>query len=159
MNRTKAAKLKAKRGRPRLPTTEREPNGRKSRRMDAVTMREETAISEMPAVQRRIRQDNILPFKDKSGKLHTAEMQAMDPRRGYVLGLLFLDGTITEAQHEAGIRYAEDMARYYGLTGVPFPSPRAQNLFAVRGEASESERSEEHTSELQSRRDIVSRLL
>lgn len=108
--------------------------------MDAVTMRDETALSQTPAVQRRIREDNILPFRDKkSGKMLTAEQQAMDPRRGYTLGLMFMDGTITEDQHEAGIRYAEDMARYYGLTGVPFPSPRAQNLFSVRGEGAESE--------------------
>jgi hypothetical protein len=108
--------------------------------MDAVIQRDETALSEMPAVQRRIREDNIVPFRDKkSGKIVTPEQQATDPRRGYTLGLMLLDGTITEEQHEAGIRYAEDMARYYGLTGVPFPSPRAQNLFAVRGEAAESE--------------------
>ncbi len=62
---------------------------------------------------------------------------AADPRRGYVLGRIFMDGKITEAQHDAGLRYGEDMARYYGLTGVRFPSARAQNLFAVRGEDGE----------------------
>ena len=66
---------------------------------------------------------------------------ARDPRHGYVLGRMYLDGTINEAQHAAGLRYGEDMARYFGLTGVPFPSARAQNLFAVRstgGEDSDS---------------------
>lgn len=84
-------------------------------------------------VERRIRQDNIVPFKGKDGKLVTAEEQAADPRRGYTLGLMLIDGSITKEQHDAGVRYAEDMARYHGLTGVPFPSARAQNLFAVRG--------------------------
>lgn len=91
-------------------------------------------------VEQRIRRDNIVPFKGKDGKTVTAEEQAIDPRRGYVLGQMLLDGTIRDYQHEAGIRYAEDMARYLGLKGIPFPSPRAQNLFAVRGhEGEESE--------------------
>lgn len=64
----------------------------------------------------------------------TAEEQALDPRRGYVLGLMLLDGTLTKDQHDAGIRYAEEQSLYLGLTGTPFPSPRAQNLFAVRGD-------------------------
>lgn len=79
-------------------------------------------------VEQRIKRDNIIPFQGK-----TPEEQAIDPRRGYTLGLMWLDGTIQEHQHEAGIRYANDMARYLGLKGIPFPSPRAQNLFAVRG--------------------------
>lgn len=67
------------------------------------------------------------------------EEQANSVEAGYELGRLFLSDRITKLQHEAGKKYAEDMARYYGLTGVPFPSARAQNLFAVRGEAGESE--------------------
>lgn len=81
------------------------------------------------AVSRRIRHMGLV---DKGAE--TALKQAQDPRRGYVLGNLYLDGKITEGQHDAGIRYGEDMARYYGLTGVRFPSARAQNLFAVRGD-------------------------
>lgn len=88
-------------------------------------------------VERRIRQDNIIPFKAKDGRTVTAEEQAIDPRRGYVLGLMLLDGTIQEYHHEAGIRYAEDVVRYMALKGIPFPSPRAQNLFAVRGHSGE----------------------
>lgn len=63
--------------------------------------------------------------------------QAADPRYGYVLGRMLMDGTVNEVQHEAGIRYAEDCARYYGLTGIPFPSARAQNLFAVHSTSDE----------------------
>lgn len=92
-------------------------------------------------VNRRIREGNIVPFRDKSGRTVTAEQQAVDPRRGYVLGLMLLDGTITARQHEAGLRFAEDEARYYGLSGIPFPSPRAQDLFAVHGNSGEESQS------------------
>lgn len=128
---TRAQKLKAKRGRPRLPAIEREPNGRSSRRKESQDVQATAELAETPAIQRRIREDNIVPFK-KDGKVVSAEKQAQDPRRGYALGLLILDGTITQAQHDAGVKFSEDMAKYYGLTGVAFPSARAQSLFAVR---------------------------
>jgi len=128
---TRAQKLKAKRGRPRLPAIEREPNGRQSRRKESQDVQAAEELSEIPAIQRRIREDNIVPFK-KDGKLVSAEKQAQDPRRGYALGLLLLDHRITQAQHDAGVRYGEDLSRFYALTGVPFPSARAQNLFAVK---------------------------
>ena len=92
------------------------------------------------ATERRIRRDNIVPIKEKGGKLVTAEEQARDPRRGYTLGLMLIDHTINQRQHDAGVKFAEAMARFHGLTGVPLPNPRAQNLFAVRGnEGDESE--------------------
>lgn len=67
-----------------------------------------------------------------------------DPRWGYTLGRIYLDGNLgnidrangkglAEMRLEAGNTYAEDVARYYALTGIPFPSARAQNLFAVHG--------------------------
>lgn len=102
----------------------REPNGRISRSgiyhepVDAV------------AINARMRLQSI-----------TAD-EAKDPRRGYVLGCMLLDGAITQDQHDAGVRFGEDMARFYGLTGVPFPSARAQNLFSVRGDGGEV--SEDH---------------
>lgn len=128
---SKAAKRALKRGRPRLVANmnDREPNGQLSRRREASEGRAMDV-----AVQTRIRHLGLV-----DNKVETAERQAVDPRRGYVLGLLLLDRKITKPQHDAGVRYAEDMARYYGLSGVPFPSVRAQNLFAVRGEAGESD--------------------
>lgn len=60
---------------------------------------------------------------------------------GYTLGRIFLDGNITEGQRKAGDAFAEAMSRYYGLTGIPFPSAKAQSLFSVKGhdgEVSES---------------------
>lgn len=97
-------------------------------------MRHESSIADNQsvAVSRRIRHLGLVDTKVES-----AEKQALDPRRGYVLGRMLLDGKITQIQHEAGLKYAEDMARFYGLTGVPFPSARAQDLFAIRSDGSE----------------------
>jgi hypothetical protein len=137
---TKRQKRIQKRGRPRLPAIEREPNGRQSRRKESQNVQAQAELSETPAIQRRIREDNIVPLRQKDGKIVSAEQQALDPRRGYALGLLLIDKSITQAQHDTGVRFGEDMARFYALTGVPFPSARAQNLFAVRGTgADESE--------------------
>jgi hypothetical protein len=52
---------------------------------------------------------------------------------GYTLGRMFLDGRITEDQRKAGDEYAEIISRYHRLTGIPFPSARAQSLFSVKG--------------------------
>ncbi|MGX1256915.1 hypothetical protein [Sinorhizobium fredii] len=57
---------------------------------------------------------------------------------GYTLGRLFLDGRITEAQREAGDDYGRVMARYYHLTGIPFPSIRAQAIDRVQGHPAET---------------------
>lgn len=66
-------------------------------------------------------------------KIGIPDASAMDPKSGYELGRLRLMHFITERQHEAGLRYADDMARYYRLKGVPFPSARAQDLATNRG--------------------------
>lgn len=64
---------------------------------------------------------------------------ARRPEWGYVLGRIYLDGKlgsmegIGKMRLEAGTRYADAMARYHGLTGMPLPSARAQNLFSVHG--------------------------
>jgi hypothetical protein len=128
--RSKAAKRARKRGRPRLPAMngDREPNGRLTRRRSAV----EGHVMDV-AISRRIRHQGIVGPSGES-----IEKAAVDPRRGYVLGLLLLGDRISEAQHAAGLRYGADMARYYRLSGVQFPSPRAQDLFAVRGESGET---------------------
>lgn len=137
--RTKAARLRSRKGRPKLPQTERELNGRKSRRQASVQkFNQDTEISNLSiAVDRRVREYGLKDIRLKSGKVLTAGKQAADPRWGYALGILYLGGRITEGQHDVGLRYAEEMARYYGLTGVPFPSARAQNIFAVHGDDGE----------------------
>jgi hypothetical protein len=64
---------------------------------------------------------------------------ARRPEWGYVLGRIYLDGKLGnldglgKVRHDAGTRYADTLARYHGLTGIPFPSARAQNLFSVHG--------------------------
>ena len=64
---------------------------------------------------------------------------AKRPEWGYVLGRIYLDGKlgsldgIGKVRHDAGTRYADALAKYHGLTGIPFPSARAQNLFSVHG--------------------------
>ncbi|MRX31903.1 hypothetical protein [Aminobacter sp. MDW-2] len=92
------------------------------------------------AVSRRIRHLGLVDKKIE-GKMTTAAEQAADPRHGYLLGRMLMDGTINAGQHEAGMKYAEDMARYFGLTGVAFPSARAQDLFAVRSTGGEDSQS------------------
>jgi hypothetical protein len=61
-----------------------------------------------------------------------SEAKANDPLYGFELGRLYRDKIITESQYKAGERFAEDLSRYYGLTGIAFPSARAQNLFAIK---------------------------
>lgn len=153
--RTKAAKLKLKRG-ARLQYADastREPNGRKSRR--TLATKERGRLMEMAvmdtAVSRRIRHLGLV-----DNKVETAEKQALDPRRGSVLGRLLLDKRITQAQYDAGVKYGEDMARFYSLTGTPFPSARAQNLFAVRGD--EGETTEDRARQARSARDKANTL-
>jgi hypothetical protein len=125
--RSKAARRASRRGRPRLPANNREPNGKPSRRKNAY----EGRIMDV-AINRRIRQQGILGSSDEP-----LEKQAADPRRGYVLGILLLGDRIRQAQHDAGLRYGADMSRFYKLNGIAFPSVRAQNLFSVHGEAGE----------------------
>lgn len=140
-SRTKAQKLRSKRarGRPRLPASDRQPNGQPSRRIASVEKFQQTSEADTMdvAVNRRIRQLGLQDYRDKGGRVVTAEEQAKDPRHGYVLGRMLLDHAITKDQHDTGIRLAEDFSRFYGLTGVPFPSSRAQDLFAVRSSGGE----------------------
>lgn len=70
-------------------------------------------------------------------RVHGIETDGKDGYHGYTLGRMFLDGKVTLPELEAGNWFCEQIARYHSLTGVPFPSARAQDLFAVRGEAGE----------------------
>lgn len=124
----KAAKLRAKRGRPRLDAP-RTPSGQISRSKKA-----NIEMNMQPAIDRRIRHYEIHATKDK-----TAQQLAGDTEWGYLLGRMLKDGAINKAQHEAGNRYCDDMSAYYGLTGVPFPSAKSQNMFAVRGSSGDDD--------------------
>lgn len=70
-------------------------------------------------------------------RLHGANMNVESPLAGYTLGRIRLDGNITDEQLAAGDAYAEAIARYHRLTGIPFPSARAQSLFSVHGHEGE----------------------
>lgn len=131
--RTRAAKRKSRQGRPKLPAQPREQNGRLSRRIESRRERDMEQLAENPNIVRRIREARILPYRNRDGRMVSPIEQAQNPLRGYTLGLLLLDRRITQEQHDAGENYARLAAAYYGLTGIPFPSARAQNLFAVRG--------------------------
>lgn len=61
------------------------------------------------------------------------KFDAESDHAGYTLGRIYLDGKITEPQLKAGNAFAEAMSRYYSLTGIAFPSARAQSLFSVKG--------------------------
>lgn len=118
--RTKAAKRRAKAGRPRIKGVE---------RTDAGRIRRNGANRDIHVMATVI---------DMRERLHGAT-DAKQPQWGYVLGRIWLDGNLGpkeglgKARLEAGNAYAETVGRYYGLTGIPFPSARAQDLFAVGG--------------------------
>lgn len=120
--RTRGEKLRRKRGRAVLPAAEREPNGKKSRRQASKQEQEH----EMQAAA-------IATAKAQRVRMGVPESLALDPRLGYELGKLTVLGILGEHQHQAGKRFAEDMGRFYSLTGIGFPSARAQNLYAVHG--------------------------
>lgn len=135
--RTKAQKRRQKRGRPRLPAAERELNGGKSRRIASQQARDAENAKEA--------RETVLQTRQRHAALLDGELitttEAENPMRAYVLGQLHLDGVITRRQHDAGIRFAEVRARYFGMCGVPFPSARAQNMFAVHGYSGEPNQS------------------
>ncbi|CAN7495807.1 hypothetical protein LJR231_003478 [Phyllobacterium sp. LjRoot231] len=111
-------KRKNKGGRPRLENVEREPNGRPLRSQRKTETEAETR---KVAVQARAR-------------IYGApEAECVRPEYGSVLGRLYMTGHINKLQLEAGNRTAEDFGRYYGLTGIPHPSAKAQDITRVKG--------------------------
>lgn len=123
--RKRQARAKALRtGRPRNEKALRTPSGAISRSKKEVERKEYANSKEAREIAVNARQKHYGAENDKA---------AVDPRYGYALGRFHLAGAINDAQHKAGLRFSEEMASYYGLTGIPFPCPRAQNLFAVSG--------------------------
>lgn len=113
-------------GRPRKQGVERYPSGDVKR---GETQREVMSV----AIEARRRIDG---WGDK-----VADDTVKSPFAGYTLGRIFLDGRITEEQRKAGDEYAEIISRYHRLTGIPFPSARAQSLFSVKGHDGEQSES------------------
>jgi hypothetical protein len=110
--------LKRKRGRPRKQNAERYPGGQ-------IKHDYRQAESERDAM------GTVLEMRQRQHGLN--ENDAKSALSGFVLGRMRLDKSINEVEFEAGERYAEDMARYYQLVGIPAPTPRAQSLFSVKG--------------------------
>lgn len=121
---SKAEKLRRKRGRPRMQDVEREPNGRRSRRKLATQSRIEKHGQDMQSV--------VLEARIRHG---VPRDLAHLPQAGTALGriTLMFPGRLGTAHIEAGERMGLDYARYYALSGIPFPSVRAANLFRVHG--------------------------
>lgn len=120
---SKAAKLKAKRaGRPRKANAERHPCGKIKRQWS-----NDNAIRE----QHETEKEAMSVAVDARKRIHGIEENTN--LAGYVLGRIYLDKNINEEQRKAGDEFAEAMARYYRLTGVQFPSARAQSIGGIRG--------------------------
>lgn len=122
---SKAAKRRTRMGRPVLPATDREPNGRKSRRIASTIRRED----DMKAV--------VIEARQRIYGLSKRDADSQDG--GSVVGRLYLAGRIKWHHRAALNRYAEDMARYYRLTGVQAPNPRGLDLNRVRGEPGDTD--------------------
>lgn len=116
---SKSQRLKSKRisraGRPRKEGVERYPSGDVKR---SETQKEVMSV----AIEAR-------------GRVHGHETN--DPRIGYVLGRIRLDGKISDEQLEAGNEFSLAIARYHMATGIAFPSARAQDIFRVQGKEGE----------------------
>ena len=114
----KALKRKRKGGRPRNQDAERYPGGQIKHDYRAEESERDTMGTVIEMRQRRY------GLSDEDAKKDLA---------GFVLGRMRIDRAINDVELKAGERYALDMARYYWLTGIAPPSPRAQSLFSVAG--------------------------
>jgi F420-0:gamma-glutamyl ligase-like protein len=78
---------------------------------------------------------------------------------GYLLGRLYLMAKIgmKSRQHEAGVRMAQDYARYFGLCHIQQPNARALDLFRVHGRAGDGD--QEAAEKAKQRHDQIERLL
>lgn len=117
-----AEKLRKKRvlqrqGRPRKQGVPRHPCGKIT---EAYARQESEREAKEVATAARLRQHGV---SDDNGL------------SGYTLGRIYLDGRISKEQLAAGNAYAEEIARYYRLTGIAFPSARAQELNRINGDS------------------------
>lgn len=129
---SKAAKLRAKRaGRPRKSHADRHPCGKIKHAWSQDNMAREQQETEKEA------RSVALAARERIHGIEDAT-----PLAGYVLGRIHIDGKITDEQRRAGDEFAEAIGRYYRLTGIPFPSARAQTMGGIRG--NDGEVSESH---------------
>ncbi len=125
---TKANRRRRKMGgRPRIEGVTRDENGRISQRKSDVAER-----AKKDAVETE-REARATVSGARQRVLGASEVDSVKQESGSVLGRLFLARAITPAQYEAGKRMGEDFQIYYGLTGIPHPSARAQDVSRIRG--------------------------
>ena len=119
----KGPKRKRRGGRKRIEGLTRTPSGRISEAQAVKDKRDDETQRQImeTAVQARMRHTGL------------SEELARKDFAGSVLGLLHFDRRISDWEYEVGKRYASAMAAYYALTGISFPSPRAQDIFRVWG--------------------------
>lgn len=111
MARTKRARTPKKaerKGRPRK-AGERNPCGR-------LKVTEEQRFEVIrPVLEARCNQRGVPPSEEN--------LRAMkDHREGYVLGRLLNNKQITEAEHDAGLRFQESFVKWARLNGIPLPN-------------------------------------
>lgn len=111
-------KRRNKGGRPRIEGVKREPNGRADRAERKVETEKET---------------RAVVIEARARHFGGSEPDCAKEEYGSVLGRLYLAKRIKKHQYEAGNRMAEDFQRYYGLTGIPHPSAKAQDVSRIRG--------------------------
>lgn len=124
MTYSRAARRRIRKGRPLLPATDREPNGRLSRRRSALVQRRRETAAEITAV--------ALAARVKHG---VRPADAARAEAGSALGRVHLlaKQQLTHAHYQAGLRFGADCERYYALNGIARPTVRAQDLSHVAG--------------------------
>lgn len=120
---SKSERLRIKRaGRKRISDAERFPCGKIKPAWSQDNIKREQAETEKQAVAVAM---------DARKRIHGLDDRSQFA--GYTLGRMFLDKRITDEQRKAGDEFSEAMGRYYRLTGIPFPSARAQAFGSIRG--------------------------
>lgn len=134
--RTRARKRAKGAGRKPIPDMPRTPSGAISRSHAGRQARDDLT-RELTEAEKADAMSVVIDMRQRVHGASTAT--AKRPEWGYVLGRIYLDENlgsldgVGKMRLEAGTRYADALARYHGLTGIPFPSARGQNLFSVHG--------------------------
>lgn len=154
---SKRRRIKLKKGgRPRKDG-KRTKSGRLSRSKEAIDFISAKVAAEnrSVALEARARHNGIV----KEGKVIPLDLEeANNPLLESEVGRLYFRfkkarrnkkkdwRSLSEKEYDAAQRFQEDIAKYHGLSGVPFPNARSANLFGVRGfDGEESQSRQEAT--------------
>lgn len=125
-----ARRKRSKGGRRKLKGMIRTPSGRISQSDESKQVKKSAYDAAERETQREAMETAVTARMRHTG---LCEELARKNMAGFVLGLLRIDNRITEREFEAGQRYGTEMAEYYHSNGMPLPSPRAMDMFAVKG--------------------------